>query len=360
MCMVKQLVSARANDALGEVDVPDSINNAPNSMVFVNLAYDVAKKAGDTITEADSTLKEFAKQMAKINVTTQAEEELRIVDALCTRDPTTGVGVYSAPTHYCRGQGARLQVTARGANGAATSCNVRAIKLTPLGKLHYLSSGHTALAVELREYMAKCVKRLHDLKQECLTYASAHEEETGTAKLVHGETLRILQEKGMPLTDAMGIVLSVDKEVSFPVLLGTVKNGGVHSGVPEVKSATAAIKTVAAMPGAVTQVSKRSKSEALNLTGRLEQAFMRNKVRIALQREPGTISKTRARAILRQTAHRNKDALLEYENNDDNQLLPAHEQARAKFDSAQDMATGVAGGPAPPATPMWLAQRGLA
>lgn len=289
-------------------------------------------------------------------------EKLKIVDALCTQNPNTSVHAYSAPTHYCKGKGARLQVTARDANGAATSCNVvRAIELTPLGKLHYLSSGHTAFAVELREYMAKCVKRLHDLKQECLTYASTHEEETGTAKQVHGrDRIRILQDKGMDLSGAMGIALSVDKEVSFPVLLGTVKNGGVHSGVPEVKSATAATMTVAAMPGAVTQVSKRSKSEALNLTGRIEQAFVRNKVRIALQREPGTISKTRARAILRQTAHRNKDAMLENKNNDDNQLLPAPEQARAKFDSAQDMATGVASGPAPPATPMWLAQRGLA
>ena len=357
---VVQLVSARANDALGEVDVPVSISNAPNSMVVVNLAYDVAKKGGDDITEANSTVNEFAKQTAEINGTTQAVEKLRIVDALCKVDPTTGVDVYSARTHYRKGKGARLQVTARDANGAATSCNVRAIKLTPLGKLHYLSSGHSALAVELREYMAKCVKRLHDLKQECLTYVSTHEEETGTAKQVRGETIRILQEKGMDLPDAMGIALSVDKEVSFPVLLGTVRNGGVHSGEPGVKSATAAIKTVAAMPGAVTQVSKRSKSEALNLTGRIEQAFVRNKVRLAFQREPGTISKPRARAILRQTAHRNKDAMLEYENNDDDELLSAHEQARAKFDSAQDMATGVAPAPAPPATPMWLAQRGLA
>ena len=80
---VVQLVSARANDALGEVDVPVSISNAPNSMVVVNLAYDVAKKGGDDITEANSTVNEFAKQTAEINGTTQAVEKLRIVDALC-------------------------------------------------------------------------------------------------------------------------------------------------------------------------------------------------------------------------------------------------------------------------------------
>lgn len=364
----RSLVASRATDALHQVTVPSSIANHQRSMILINHAHTWAKNSSDKIVEANTPIREFADEFRKVTGLTKDQSLCHVVDITTKVDPPSGAALYSSPEHYIRGKGAKMEVTARGPDGKATACQVRAIKLTPKMKIHILASGQTQLARDLREFMMACVKRLDDLKQECNEYLTAHEEETALAKLVRENTIDILTQKGMDADDAKGIILSLDKEVTLPCLLGTVKDQvtdqrddhGAHHGVASVKTATKALKTVAAMPGAVTSISKgRGVSSGLNMTGRIEQAFVRNRVRVAFQREPGTINKPRARAIMRQVAHRYKDHCLEYDNNDDETLLSAEEQAQAKMDSAQDMRLGFTPQTTAPATPQWRAQHGL-
>jgi len=357
--MQTQLVAGRADAAIEEVVVPRSVEGNWESEAILAIARSAVKQGG--FTDGADPIQKFAETHAKIYGTDNDTALAVIVDKLTTSDPITGEDVYG-DEHRIMGPRGKLMVTHRDDLGNATKAKARSVKITPLGKIHLLSSGDTELARDLRDYMINCTKRLKDLEAKAATYEAEHLQEAQESIDTRDEITAVLMSKGMEAKDAMSITLLVDKLATLPLLFGNgkhVSGNGLHHGNPAVKNGTTAVKTVKAIPGTVCRGGRGNVSAGLNKTGRGDQKQTRRYICNMYSRVNGNITKPHAINLLKRFADVNKNSQLELDPNSDG-FLSATDQARAKLDAAEDMqVTDLVTLPPGIATPVWRIQNGL-
>jgi len=159
--------------------------------------------------------------------------------------------------------------------------------------------------------------------------------DTVLSSIVKIDIVGILRDKGLRQEDAVAIAKSVDDVVAFPCLLGTFKdhdNARCEHGLHYKDGNTAKTYVDAVMNTTQSEiaVSSRDPTTKLNVTGKIEHAFLHNRVRVALINSKHAImTKDIAFDILFETAHRYKDAFIEYD--EDDNALSASKQMLSKI-----------------------------
>jgi len=252
-------------------------------------------------------------------------------------------------------------------NKVKVGARIRGITLSPEMKFHLYAGAGSSLGVAMREYALRCATALNTLRFKVANYIPQRTDAGANAAAVFDATVTMLVDCGVvdskgPLTNerAKGHVRNFDCRFTYKTMLGTkVETGnhvdGVHCPMSN-QYVVSAGKIQRVVANHINLQPKKIVGDNLNITGRVDQDFVRNRCRLAMReliihnQSLGLITTMdEVKATVDAVAQNLCPMMVHFDHT--GQEKTAFEQARCIFDPMQDILHGAAPAAAPLALP---------